>query len=99
MGVGGFFVWRNITVPKVEKGVVPAPSTEVDVYKGIWTPTLLTQNNYKLASDMRKLKAMGMNTVFFQGAPPQVEHCLEGAPADSEVVKKMKRIIPIEKSL
>ena len=99
LGVGGFFVWRNITVPKVEKGVVPAPSTEVDVYKGIWTPTLLTQNNYKLASDMRKLKAMGMNTVFFQGAPPQFEYCLEGLDPDSKLVKKIKEIIPIEKEL
>lgn len=99
LGVGGFFVYKNITTPKVEKGIVPAPSTQVRVYKGTWTPALLTENTYKLASDMRKLKAMGINTVFFQVAPPQAEHCLEGVPPDSEVVKKMKKILPIEKEL
>ncbi|MFH1445327.1 MAG: hypothetical protein ABIF08_02485 [Nanoarchaeota archaeon] len=72
---------------------------EVDVYKGTWTPTLLSDDPYKLASDMQKLKDIGMNTVFFQGAPPQVEHCLEGLPSDSELVKKMKKIIPIQEEL
>jgi len=99
LSVGGFFVYKNITAPKVEKGVVPAPSTEVRIYKGIWTPTLLTKNTYKLASDMRKLKGLGMNTVFFQGFPPQIEHCLERFPPDSELVKIMKEIIPIQEEL
>jgi len=99
LAVGGFFVYKNITVPKVEKGVVPAPSTQVRIYKGIWTPTLFMKNSYKLASEMRKLKSLGVNTVFFQGAPPQVEHCLEGLPSDSELVKIMKDVIPIEKEL
>jgi len=99
LGVGGFFVYKNITAPKVEKRVVPAPSTQVSVYKGVWTPTLLSKNSIKLASKMRKMKAMGMNTVFFQGAPPQVEHCLEGVPPDHELAKIMKEIIPIEKEL
>ena len=97
--VGGFFVWKNITTPKVEKGVVPAPSTEVRIYKGTWTPTLLMKNSYKLASEMQKLKGIGVNTVFFQGSPPQVEHCLEGLPPDSELVKIMKDIIPIHNEL
>ena len=99
LGIGGFVVYNNITSFKVEKGVVPAPSTVVQVYKGIWTPALLSENTKKLASDMQKLKGLGMNTVFFQGAPPQVEHCFEGVPPDSKLVKKMKGIIPIEKEL
>jgi len=99
LSIGGFFVYKNITAPKVEKGVVPAPSTEVRVYKGTWTPSLLTKNTNKLVSDMQKLKDMGINTVFFQGAPPQVEHCLEGLPSDSKLVKIMKEIIPIQKEL
>jgi hypothetical protein len=99
LGVGGFFVWRNITVPKVEKGVVPAPSTEVQIYKGTWTPALLSKNSIKLNSDMRKLKEMGANTVFFQASPPQLEHCLEGIPPDSELAKKVKEIIPIQEEL
>ena len=99
LGVGGFFVYKNITGFKVEKGVVPAPSTKVRVYKGIWTPTLFTKNTRKLASDMKKLKALGMNTVFFQGFPPQMEHCLEGIPPDSKLAKKVKEIIPIQEEL
>jgi len=99
LGVGGFFVYKNTSAPKVEKGVVPAPSNEVRVYKGTWTPTSLTQDTKKLTSDMQKMKEMGMNTVFFQGAPPQVEHCLETVPSDHELAKIMKKIIPIEKEL
>ncbi len=99
LGVGGFFVYKNITALKVEEEVVPAPSTEVRIYKGIWTPSLLTKNTRKLASDMKKLKDMGINTVFFQGAPPQAEHCLEGLPSDSKLVKKMKEIISIHEEL
>lgn len=99
LSVGGFFVYKNITGFKVEKGVVPAPSTEVQVYKGTWTPTAFTKNTYKLVSDMKKLKDLGVNTVFFQGAPPQVEHCLEGVPPDSELAKIMKDIIPIHDEL
>ena len=99
LGVGGFFVYKNTSSPKVEKGVVPAPSNEVRIYKGTWTPTLLSKNSIKLNSDMRKLKDIGANTIFFQGGPPQVEHCLEGFPPDHELVKIMKEIIPIEKEL
>ncbi|MFH1832855.1 MAG: hypothetical protein ABH816_01625 [Candidatus Levyibacteriota bacterium] len=99
LGAGGFFVYKNMTGLKVEEGIVPAPATQVRVYKGTWTPALLSKNSTKLASDMRKLKALGMNTVFFQGAPPQPEHCLEGVPPDSKLVKIMKEIIPVEKEL
>ena len=99
IGIGGFFVYKNISGPKVEKGVVPAPSTEVRIYKGTWTPTALTQDTKKLASDMQKMKEMGMNTVFFQGAPAQVEHCLETVPSYHELAKIMKEIIPIEREL
>ncbi len=99
LSVGGYFFYKNITGFKVEKGVVPVPSTEVQVYKGTWTPTMFTKNTRKLVSDMKKLKGLGINTVFFQGAPPQVEHCLEGVPPDSELVKIMKDIIPIHNEL
>jgi len=99
LGIGGFFVYKNITTPKVEKGIVPAPSTKVRVYKGTWTPALLTKNSIKLASDMRKLKDLGMNTVFFQASPPQIEYCLKGIPSDSKLAKIMKEIIPIQEEL
>ncbi len=99
LGAGGFFVYKNISAPKIEKGVVPAPSTEVSVYKGTWTPALLSKNSIKLASDMRKLKDLGMNTVFFQAGPPQIEYCLRGIPSDSRLAKKVKDIIPIQDEL
>jgi len=99
LGAGGFFVWKNISAPKVEKGVVPAPSNEVRIYKGTWTPTLLTQDTKKLASDMQKMKEMGMNIVFFQGSPPQMEICLMSIPSDSKLAKKIKKVIPIQEDL
>jgi hypothetical protein len=99
LGMGGFLVYRNMTGLKVEKGVVPAPATQVRVYKGIWTPTLLTENSMKLDSYMRKLKSLGVNTVFFAASPPQVERCLESVPPDSKLAKIMKKIIPIRKEL
>ena len=99
LGVGGFFVYKNMTGLKVEKGVVPASSAEVRIYKGTWTPTLLTENSIKLNSYMRKLKTLGVNTVFFQAGPPQAEHCLEGLPPDSKLAKKVKEILPVQKEL
>jgi len=99
LGVGGFFVWRNITTPESEKEIVPAPSAQVQIYKGIWTPVSLTNKPKKLNSDMQKLKDIGMNTIFLPAAPPQVERCLEGLDPDSELVKKIKKIIPIQEEI
>ena len=99
LGVGGFFVYKNITGLKVEKGVIPAPSTEVQVYKGIWTPVSLTNNPRKLNSDMRKLKDIGVNTIFLPLDPPQVEDCLEGLPPGSKLAKKVNKLIPIRKEV
>jgi hypothetical protein len=99
LGLGGFFVYKNITGFKVEKGVVPAPSTKVQVYKGIWTPVSLTNNPIKLYFDMQKLKDIGVNTIFLPVGPPHLERCLEGLPPDSKLVKKIKKLIPIEKEV
>lgn len=100
LGVGGFFVYKNIIGFKVEKEVVPAPSTKVRVYKGIWIPMLLAENTRKLDSDMKKLKSLGVNTVFFQGFSPQLE-CLERLQGrlPPAVLEKVKEILPIEKEL
>lgn len=99
LGVGGFFVYKNITTPESEKEVVPAPSAQVRIYKGIWTPVSLTNKPIKLNSDMQRLKELGMNTIFLPAAPPQVERCLEGLDPDSELVKKIKKIIPIQEEI
>lgn len=100
LGAGGFFVYKNITGFKVEKGVIPAPSTKVRVYKGIWIPMLLAENTRKLDSDMKKLKDVGINTVFFQGFSPQLE-CLERLQGrlPPAVLEKVEEILPIEKEL
>lgn len=82
-----------------ERALEIEPPAEVKVHKGVWTPSLLSGDTSKLASDLRKLRDMGANTVFFQGGPPQIEHCLEGIPSGSELAKKMKEIIPVEKEL
>jgi hypothetical protein len=99
LGVGGFFIYKNISVPESEKEVVPAPATQVRVYKGIWTPVSLTNNPRKLNSDMQKLKNIGMNTIFLPAAPPQVERCLEGQDPNSKLAKKLKKILPIHKEI
>ncbi|MFH1832854.1 MAG: hypothetical protein ABH816_01620 [Candidatus Levyibacteriota bacterium] len=99
LGVGGFFVYKNMTGLKVEEGIVPAPATQVRVYKGIWTPVSLSNNPRKLNADMKKLKDMGMNTIFLPAAPPQVERCLEGQDPNSELVKKLKKILPIHREI
>jgi hypothetical protein len=82
-----------------EEGIVPAPATEVQVYKGIWLPTSLSNDPNKLDSGMQKLKDIGANTIFFAVSPPHVERCLEGVPPDSELARKFKEIFPIGKEI
>ena len=95
LGVG-VFVWKNIS-PEIEKGVVPAPSFEVEIYKGIWTPALLIEDPNKIDSNMQKLKDIGANTVFLPTFAAQIEPCLERVP--SELREKVEKLIPIEKEL
>ncbi|MFH1401982.1 MAG: hypothetical protein ABIG40_03420 [Parcubacteria group bacterium] len=102
--IGGYFVWKNISAPEngkieIEEGIVPAPSGEVQVYKGIWMPTSLSNDPNKLDSDIQKLKDIGVNTIFLPAAPPHLERCLEGLPSDSELAKKLREIIPIQKEI
>jgi len=104
LGIGGFFIWKNILNHEegkieIEEGIVPAPSNEVQVYKGIWMPTSLSNDPNKLDSDIQKLKDIGVNTIFLPAAPPHLERCLEGLPSDSELAKKLREIIPIQKEI
>ena len=55
LGIGGFFVWKNIFVPETEK-----TEEKVYIYKGIWLPGI--PPNW-LASNIQEMKDMGMNTV------------------------------------
>ncbi len=93
--VGGFFIW-NIFVPEIEKEEAP---TEIEIYKGIWLPTLLIQDPNHLASNIQKLKDVGVNTIFIQAFPPQPEQWLGKAKEvfPPELIKKIEEVIPIEK--
>jgi len=106
--VGGVFIWRNIYVPEkgkieIEEGVVPAPSTEVQVYKGIWTPTLLLQDRHYLTTNAQKLKDMGIDTIFIMAPATQGEEWLERARENFQsspgLVKKLEEVIPDEKEI
>ena len=97
LGTGGFFVYKNIITPKAEKVEV--------LYKGIWFPTLLTEDQNEIASKMQKLKDIGVNAIFIQAFPPNPEHWLEKALEKAkevfppELIKKIEEVIPIEKEL
>lgn len=56
LGIGGFFVWKSISVPSEEK-----TEEEAYIYKGVWLPGI--NQNY-LATNMQKMNELGMNTVY-----------------------------------
>jgi hypothetical protein len=74
------------------------PSTEVQIYKGIWMPGMLLIPDY-LDSNMQKLKDIGIDTVFFAGLPALPESYFEKLPFPPETLEKIKEILPIEKEL
>ena len=89
--IGGFFVWKNIFVSEEE--------TEVEIYKGIWLPALIVFESDYLASNMQKLKDIGINAVFLQGLPALPESYFEKLPVPPETLEKIKELLPIEKEL
>lgn len=60
LGIGGFFIWKNIFVSEEEKAKEEKTEEEIYIYKGIWLPGL-TPN--WLTSNIQKIKDLGMNTV------------------------------------
>lgn len=99
LGAGGFFIYQNLILtekPKVEKEEAP---TEMEIYKGIWLPTLSVQDPNHLASNIQKMKDTGVNTILIQAFPPNTEHWLEKANFPPELIKKIEEVIPIEKEL
>lgn len=92
LAVGGFFVYKNFFAPK---------GKEVHIYKGIWTPTLLLQDENYLASNAQKLKDLGIDTVFILVPPPQYEEWLEKARESlpSELLERLEEVLPAHKEI
>jgi len=112
LGVCGYFVWKNFFVPDTEKNekiivsetTVPGEENteeEVFIYKGIWMPTLLLQDSNYLASNIQKFKDLGINTIFIAALPPldDSDYKVIKEFFSSELVERLKEIIPIEKEL
>ncbi|GAH89473.1 unnamed protein product, partial [marine sediment metagenome] len=55
------------------------PPAKLQIYKGIWMPGMLLIPDY-LASNMQKLKDIGINAVFFAGLPALPESYFEKLP-------------------
>ena len=62
LGIGGFYIWKNIFAPEEEDLPAEEEKTEEEIYiyKGIWLPGI---PEGWLASNIQKMKDMGMNTV------------------------------------
>jgi hypothetical protein len=85
---GGFFIWKNISAPKVK-------------YKGLWMPTLLFRDPNYLTSNVQKLKDMGINTIYIAAFPPFPEATFEKLKEifPPGIVEMFKELIPIEEEL
>jgi hypothetical protein len=58
--IGGFFIWKHISAPEEEE-------RGGTIYKGIWLPGLSHRTYFSenwLASNIEKMKDLGMNTVY-----------------------------------
>jgi len=101
LGAGVFFVWKNIPVPDGEKTKEEKTEEEIYIYKGIWMPTLLLQDPNYLASNIEKLKDLGINTIFIAAFSPFAEPEFEKIKEvfSPEFLEKLKEVIPIEKEL
>jgi hypothetical protein len=60
LSVGGFFIWKNISVPETKK-TTEKTEEEVYIYKGVWLPGI---NPNWLATHIQEMKDLGMNTVY-----------------------------------
>jgi len=61
LSVGGFFVWKNISVPETSVPEAGKTEEEIYIYKGVWLPGI--NPNY-LATHIQEMKDLGMNTVY-----------------------------------
>ena len=103
---GGFFVWKyfstsKTSVPLLERIVNQKKEEEVYIYKGVWLPALVFREPNYLASNIQKLKGLGINAIFIQASPPQSELWLEkiNEVFPPELVKRIAERLPSEKEL
>ena len=106
LSIGGFFVWKyffasKTSVPLLERIVKQKKEEEVYIYKGVWLPALVFREPNFLASNIQKLKGMGINTIFIEASPPQSERWLEKVKEffPPELVERIAEILPSEKEL
>ena len=104
--VGGFFVWKyffasGTSVPLLDKIVNQKTKEEVEIYKGVWMPTIYFQDENYIELNAQRLKDIGINTIFFQASPPQPEQWLDKTEDNlpSEILEKLREILPVEKEL
>jgi len=84
-----------------EKVVEIEPSTEVQIYKGIWAPMIIFQDQDYLSSNLQELKDMGVNALFVMATPPFTEADFKRIEEtlSLEVVEKVREILPVEKEI
>lgn len=107
LGVGGFIVLKYFIAADTKLGKdtsiseIEKTEKEVNIYRGIWMPTLTLQDPNHLASNVEKLKGLGVNTVFIQASPPLSESWFENLEKTSPpgLVKRVREVVPIEKEL
>jgi hypothetical protein len=103
LSIGGFFILKNTSIPEINLFKIKKTEEEVYIYKGIWTPTLLIQDQNYLSSKAQKLKDLGINTVFIMAPPPQYEEWLEKArkafQTSPELIELLEEILPIHKEI
>ena len=61
LGIVGFFVYKHfstskISVPLLDKIVNQRKEEEIDIYKGVWMPTLYFQDENYIELNAQKLK-------------------------------------------
>jgi hypothetical protein len=104
LGMGGFFVWKyffasETSVPLLERIVNRKKEEEISIYKGVWMPTIIFQDENYIELNAQKLKDIGINTIFIQGSPSQPEVWLEKIKdrAPPELIERVKEVLPVEK--
>lgn len=106
LSVCGFFVWKYLStsetsIPLLDKIINQKKEEEISIYKGIWLPALVFRDPNYLASNIQKLKGMGINTIFIEASPSQSEQWLEKIKEvfPPELVERIAEILPFEKEL
>ncbi|NQU82716.1 MAG: hypothetical protein HQ539_02085 [Parcubacteria group bacterium] len=101
LSLGGFFIWKNFFAPEIKQAGKKEAEEEIFIYKGVWDPILGLEDENYLASNVQKLKSLGMNTIFISALPPFAEPEFEKIEEvfSPELLERLKEVIPTEKEL